>query len=168
MCDPGKQRQAWATCPRASPSISQLSCQLPAAPQPPHTHTHQLCLGGYSCFSSQQGSCAALHQPLSSTFTCQRDFIPLCRGSEGHGGNDHQHREAGTKQLKAASAGLQLPSFSGADASQAPPPRSQFGVAHPAVAPTTHPRQPRLAHSRRELLRADAPQSSPSRFAQAV
>lgn len=56
--------------------------------------------------------------------------------------------------MKAASASLQLPSFAGTNVSQAPPSRSQYRVTHPAAAPTTHPSQLRLPHSRRELLRA--------------
>ena len=67
-----------------------------------HSPPHQLQFGGYSCFSSQRGSHAALQQPLSSTFACQRDFIPLRRGSEGHGGKDRQDRAAGMKQFEVA------------------------------------------------------------------
>lgn len=143
MCDPGKQRQAWATCPRASPSS--LQHHSPATPV----------ASGWLFLLFQSARFLYCAPPASlPTFTCQRDFIPLCRGSERHGGNDHQHREAGTKQLKAARAGLQLPSLTGTDVSQAPPPPPQYGISHPAVAPTTHPSQPRLPHSRRELLRA--------------
>lgn len=113
-----------------------------------HSPPRQLRFGGYSCFSSQRGSCAALQQPLSSAFACQRDFIPLRRGSEGHGGKDPQDRAAGTKQFKAASP--QLAGSAGADVSQTPS-WSQRRVARSAAAPTPYPSQPQLPHGRQEL-----------------
>lgn len=74
-----------------------------------HNPPRQSQFSGYSCFSSQRGSRAALQQPFSSAFAFQRDFIPLHRGPEGQGepgqGSRNKLRQPGTSPRPAGSSG---------------------------------------------------------------
>lgn len=116
-----------------------------------HSPLHQLHFGGYSCFSSQQSSCAALQQPLYSTFACKGFRPPPLRlreawrqGPPGQGSRDKAIR--GSKVPACGCLALLGQMFD-----KTPPSPFQHRVAHPAGVPTMHPSHPRLPHSRQEL-----------------